>query len=300
MIQPTARFARFHSHSIFHVAEKIAVSEINRPRTIGRFRLLQQPRKQFHTSPHGLEKQRIEWPSWKAPTFSRETSKFNGVNKAELETKGNVPPITESADKVSTNPQQSVRQIFERVASSSATAAATALSSAAQSTATSLTNLSSLVASKATNSAKKLGVTAAENASRLGTKVSERATQLLLSTASFLQKKTLDVLHSLGSKFASIIQSSVRTVVQGVQRSVQQALSGIASTVEMQVVQPISKYYVDMSSSTKSTIGGVARWLWWWSLAAVAVYGIATTVPKELIRVAFESKTKPDGDERNE
>jgi hypothetical protein len=305
MLQQTPRFVRFYSHSFFPVAKK-AVPEINCVRTIGRFRLQQQPRNQFHTSTHGLDKPRIEWPSWKVPTFSRETSKSNGGMKTALETKENAPPVTETAkpnatgDTSSTNSQQSVRQIFQRVASSSAAAAATALSSAARSTATSFMDLSSLAARKATYSATKLAGTAAESATRLGTKISDRATQLLFSTAGFVQKKTSDVLRSLGSKFASMIQSSMRTVVQGVQRSIQNVMTGITSTVQTKVVKPMSKYYADLSSSSSSSIGGVARWLWWWSLAAVAVYGIATTVPKELIRVAFESKTKPHDDERNE
>lgn len=41
------------------------------------------------------------------------------------------------------------------------------------------------------------------------------------------------------------------------------------------------------------------RWLWWWSLAAVGVYGIATTVPRELIRYGLEGATKKKDEGNN-
>lgn len=72
-------------------------------------------------------------------------------------------------------------------------------------------------------------------------------------------------------------------LIQSVQSTLQFAANRLVTNVQTRVVRPISKY-ID------STGGSAVRGLWWWSLAAVGVYGIATTVPKELIRVAFEEK----------
>jgi hypothetical protein len=41
----------------------------------------------------------------------------------------------------------------------------------------------------------------------------------------------------------------------------------------------------------------VLRLLWWWSLAAVGVYGVSTTVPKELIRQGFLYRSKNEDDD---
>ena len=44
----------------------------------------------------------------------------------------------------------------------------------------------------------------------------------------------------------------------------------------------------------------VMWWLWWWSLAAIGVYGIATTLPKELVKIAFENSTKKEASDQQE
>lgn len=41
------------------------------------------------------------------------------------------------------------------------------------------------------------------------------------------------------------------------------------------------------------------RMLWWWSLAAIGIYGIATTVPRELVRHALNGRNRQQIEDSN-
>ena len=73
----------------------------------------------------------------------------------------------------------------------------------------------------------------------------------------------------------------------------------IASDQVTEATRKASKRASETISEGKKASTFALRWLWWWSLAAVGVYGIATTVPKELVRIGFDNMTKKkdDGEE---
>jgi len=90
------------------------------------------------------------------------------------------------------------------------------------------------------------------------------------------------MVRSFGNRIVSTAQSSLTLLSESVQRSARSITSGVVSSVKSQTKQVTD--YVESSG------GGAVRKIWWWSLAAIGVYGVATTVPKELIRVAFDDE----------
>ena len=266
----------YHCRAISHVIGKGAVRE-SRSQSAVRFRLAQQ--QNFQTSIQRLEKPTIRWPSDKALPWPNATSKSSSQTLLEKENLAQSTPAAESTPKAASWMGQSMQQAAERLASSSRAA----VSSATHSTAKSLTNLSSLAATKATESANNLASKAAESGKALGSKAAERGAGLVSSSIESIQTKTSGVVDSAGKRITSTVQSSAGVVTNSVQSGFQRVSSTLYSSVKAKVVQPISQYITTSGS-------GTIRWLWWWSLAAVAVYGVATTVPKELIHVAFDKK----------
>ena len=104
-----------------------------------------------------------------------------------------------------------------------------------------------------------------------------------------------------GSGFAKDDVRSTANTLSDQMQSVSKSASTSASEVSSRAISlaklSSSKASAVASSriqgSTFGVLGNVTdvakvslRWLWWWSLAVVAVYGIATTLPKELLRYA--------------
>jgi hypothetical protein len=68
----------------------------------------------------------------------------------------------------------------------------------------------------------------------------------------------------------------------------------VASAASSAASQNI-KYTTDkFINEARSTRDRALKWLWWWGLAAVGVYGFATSVPRELIRYAARKQGKND------
>merc|ERR1712238_258670 len=55
------------------------------------------------------------------------------------------------------------------------------------------------------------------------------------------------------------------------------------------VITEPSREIVDTVTSSGTKL---LRWVWWWSLAVVFVYGVATTLPMAIIRHTIEQKKK--------
>lgn len=258
----------YHCRSRSHgIATTIAAREAVR-QTTGGHRLLQKQRL-FHSSNFNLDTNTApnKWPSLRAPKESKETQKQTSTMEA---TKNGA-----LADTGVPNSTAETSTISRRILSASRVALSKATRSAS--------HLLSLAATKTSESAKIAASKAAESARSLGQTISEIATTAAVSTAESIQTKTTAFFRSLRPRLFSFVRSSTMMLIQSVQNTLQFAANRLMTNVQTRVVRPISEY-ID------STGGSAARWMWWWSLAAVGVYGVATTVPKELIRVVFEEK----------
>lgn len=264
----------YHFRSVSHGITKTIATRETAMRTTAGYRLLQN-RWLFHSSNFCPEKASNKWPSIQSPNESEEARKFKDIvemeNRALPETGG----LKSKPESTTTNGSPSPENFSQRILTASKVAVSKATHSAA--------NLLSLAASKTTESAKILASKASESALSMGHTISERAKTAAVSTSESIQSKTAAFLQSLGPRLVSFVRSSTMFVIQRFQSTLQVAVNGLVTRVRTRVIRPIREY-ID------STGGGVVRSLWWWSLAAVGVYGIATTVPKELIRVAFKEK----------
>jgi hypothetical protein len=59
------------------------------------------------------------------------------------------------------------------------------------------------------------------------------------------------------------------------------------------VIHPLQNAWQHHFVSRWKSISMWKNSLWWWSLTAIAVYGISTTVPKELIRQQRHQSSPP-------
>ena len=89
--------------------------------------------------------------------------------------------------------------------------------------------------------------------------------------------KAKDASTAVGRSAGDAYQSGVNAVKDG------------ALSTTKTVTEPIRRMRENFNGKK------IAKWIWWWSLAAIGVYGVATTVPKELIRQVFQSRG--DGEE---
>jgi hypothetical protein len=69
---------------------------------------------------------------------------------------------------------------------------------------------------------------------------------------------------------------------------VQSTMSKSASAANLAtkvIAETTTQAAINMSSQVKESVSNATRWLWWWGLAAVGVYGISTTLTKEGVQV---------------
>lgn len=55
----------------------------------------------------------------------------------------------------------------------------------------------------------------------------------------------------------------------------------------------VSKTTANVTSQVSETVQKTTRWLWWWGLAAVAVYGMTTTLTKEGVQMLKDFASSP-------
>jgi len=57
--------------------------------------------------------------------------------------------------------------------------------------------------------------------------------------------------------------------------------------------ETITKTTANVTSQVQETVGKTTRWLWWWGLAAVGVYGVSTTLTKEGVQLLKDMVSSP-------
>jgi hypothetical protein len=125
------------------------------------------------------------------------------------------------------------------------------------------------------------------------TKGSKVATSVASEALKKSQSAALDAVRSTSSKVSSQVQSATK-VTSGVARDQVQSASKAVCDGSKKAVSKTTETSERIRKSTFGVFGNVQetgrkaiRWLWWWSLAAIGVYGVATTIPREFVRYAL-------------
>ena len=111
-----------------------------------------------------------------------------------------------------------------------------------------------------------------------------KAVQRGLAAARSSSRSVSDEIHS-GTKAAS---ANVRAAPRWAVSQAKESSNKVLSKASERIQNGSLGMFGNVQEFGQSTL----RWFWWWSLAVVAVYGIATTLPKELIRYAVVNDSK--------
>lgn len=283
------RYARTLHFTV--VTRQLAVSEI---RSSGkRFRLLQ--KQYFQSNTRRLEEKTNKWPSENDNKSAFVKSEGAAEKESALSSGSRPSMISANATKAASFISRSMQDVAGRLSASTkdtvsaatktAAKSITNLSSQAKDKATkSIVNLSWQAKDKAAESAKNLASKATDSGKQLRSKVVQNASGWSSSVLHSMQTKATGLVSSFGNRIASTVQSSFLLLSNRVKQGMRNATSGFTSSAKAQAKQ--------VTDYVESNGNGVLRKLGWWTLAAIAVYGVATTVPKELVRVAFDKKPR--------
>ncbi len=153
--------------------------------------------------------------------------------------------------------------------------------------------------------------TAAKNATN---KAIETASQKASEAAQYATKATKETLKSTmdGAKQQISKTAAESATVQTISRSTRAISSGIEQTTKAasqgaetiakssqelkenvsSSAEAIKKSSNELKENLTSTSAKIVRWFWWWSLAAIFVYGVASTLPMAIIKYTVEQKKK--------
>ena len=118
-------------------------------------------------------------------------------------------------------------------------------------------------------------------------------------------------MNGLREKIASSVESNINQIRQRTHASIEttgvkirQRIAGFQNRLSSNIYERTKTFFTCISAPFQSGwnyVGNVWRttpiWnrFFWWSLSAIAVYGIATTLPKEVIKLAMnQSTTSPN------
>lgn len=263
---------------------------LTKPKPCAKIR--QTHRKEFHTSTRKIKK--AEWPEHSKSAFDDlPTKPFPGE-----ETASKFTFLSKKAKETADTVGRTIQQTSANLASS----AAQTLSRSSRTASKSLSNAASRAASKANESARNLTLKAnqsaktavlkaAESGRTMASKSAESAPRVMSSMLQFAKDRSSNLLRAAGNFAVSSAQTSLLLMGNSFQKALKVGSSKLASSARAQV-RPMIEY-------VENSGGSVARQFWWWSLAAVGIYGVATTVPKELIRATFENRKSKEEDKRD-
>ena len=148
-----------------------------------------------------------------------------------------------------------------------------------------------------------------ENQKSSRNKAWDYATQLSSRMFTAVKESTQSSMKWVGFQIASSVQNNVNQIRQRTQTSIE--ATRLKARQRMEGFQ--SRVSSDIRNRTQSVLHGLrapfqygwtyvanawrATPIWnrffWWSLSAIAVYGLATTIPKEVIKLAIAHSTTP-------
>jgi hypothetical protein len=122
----------------------------------------------------------------------------------------------------------------------------------------------------------------------------KRSTESLQDTSRTVVESSKTMVESVASKSISLAQKALETsktaTVSALSKTgsvISQVIRQGTSRVVSAVTSPFHKAREQVSVAMQDIMGSrhkIINAIWWWSLAAIGVYGIATTLPREVIR----------------
>jgi hypothetical protein len=138
---------------------------------------------------------------------------------------------------------------------------------------------SSAVVSSAASTAYEKGKSSAVETARAASKdVSGRVERVYEQGKS----ATMDQVTSATKRASHVVRDTSSTIASSATSATKRA-----SHVVRDTSSTIASSATEAAKEAKKEATKGIRWIWWWSLAAIGVYGIATTVPRELVRYAL-------------
>jgi hypothetical protein len=150
--------------------------------------------------------------------------------------------------------------------------------------------------------ASKLRASSSEYISKEASKRMQVPTDFAASTKASLKQITQPSQQAL-QKSVEIASSQLANTASQIVQAGSDSIAKPAQKVMLSSSEQLSKSVASASAAVSTTASQVAQstketiisefrvmrqealwWLWWWSLAAIAVYGLATTLPGELLR----------------
>jgi hypothetical protein len=98
---------------------------------------------------------------------------------------------------------------------------------------------------------------------------------------------------------STTIRETTRSTADNVRSRIRTALSAWTLSIRntaLRTVRVVTEPFARLTANLSQSGSSVWNRFWWWSLSAVAVYGLATTVPKELIRRGRLQQETADND----
>mmetsp|Transcript_17533 Transcript_17533/g.36211 ORF Transcript_17533/g.36211 Transcript_17533/m.36211 type:complete len:324 (-) Transcript_17533:301-1272(-) len=135
------------------------------------------------------------------------------------------------------------------------------------------------VSDKASRAQKESARRISETAAGVTRLTSER----LSSTVGGARQKFSEAASGVTRSTTETISKSTRAIGSGVEQRAKAATEGIAESSK------------GLKGAFASTGTRVVRWFWWWSLAAIFVYGVASTLPMAIIRYTIDQKKEKIG-----
>ena len=142
------------------------------------------------------------------------------------------------------------------------------------------------------------------------TGLSDKAQTIRQSASDTIKQSAEDWTHKVSSRAAAAgeqVYQRAKSTKEGVSSHVCDAVAS-ASQAAPRVAAAATRVASDnvkgaagtLINEARETRDKALRWIWWWSLAAVGIYGFATSLPREMIRYYAATQDDDDIDRQQE
>ena len=135
------------------------------------------------------------------------------------------------------------------------------------------------------------------------TGLSDKANTIRQSASDAIKQSAEDMTHKVSSRAAAAgeqvyqraksTKEVMRSHVCDAAASASQAAPRVAAAATRVASDNVKGAAGTLINEARETKDKALRWIWWWSLAAVGIYGFATSLPREMIRY-YASKQDDD------
>jgi hypothetical protein len=124
-------------------------------------------------------------------------------------------------------------------------------------------------------------------------RVRQSSASTLSSAGTWISTHIRHGMHTIRIQLQSKIQTVARRIQTYIQNSIRNSTNRVRQSIssfgQNHVIHPIQNIWQHQVVDRWKSIN-FKNSFWWWSLTAIAVYGISTTVPKELVRQQRQSQ----------